>query len=93
MGLVMSESEIRIACARAGGTCHTETGCTCEAANTRPVTDWVQGPSQFGAHDNPFNEPEQSMLPPTWLAKLLLGAVALIAIGSAVIPTIWSARP
>lgn len=81
----MSKSEIRQACARAGGTCHTETGCTCDASSTKPLSDWVHGPSVIGGLDNQFGEFEQSMLPPKWLARLLIILAVIVILTAALV--------
>lgn len=91
MSIVMSESELRGHCRAAGQTCKTEMGCTCAAGKFVGIGDYVQGPTDWGALDNPENEPEQEMAPPVWLGYLLLIGVGF-ALGM-IVDLIWRARP
>jgi hypothetical protein len=75
MRTIFTEAEIRAHCHAAGKTCKTMTGCTCAAGSLVGIGDYVQGPTDWGALDNPDNEPEQSMSAPAWLGYLLLLAV------------------
>jgi hypothetical protein len=64
------------------GTCETTTGCRCHPTTRQyvpaPTPDYVAGPTDWDALDNPYTETEQSMRAASWFALLLiaLGAAA-----------------
>lgn len=74
MRTIFTEAELRAHCHAAGRTCKTECGCTCAAGQLVGIGDPVNGPTDWGALDNPDNEPETPMSPPVWLAMLILVA-------------------
>lgn len=91
MSIVMSEDELRAHCEAAGKTCKTEMRCTCPAGKFVGIGDYVQGPTDWGALDNPDDEPEQAMTPPAWLGMLILVAIGF-GLGM-LAEWIWGARP